>query len=1151
VATADIALPAPNSPLRKVSLADRFELEEGWVFLSAAQALARIPLLQVAADRRAGLAVRGLVTGYRGSPLGTVDTAIASAARQYEANGLVFRPGLNEELAATAVWGAQQADILGRAACDGVIGMWYAKGPGVDRAGDALKHANLAGVMPNGGVLVLAGDDHGAKSSTVAHQSEQALVAALIPILAPANVQEILDFGLHAYAMSRAAGLWVAMKLSTDTAETSSAVEVGLERVRPILPEQTSPDGVHIRARDPQLAQERRHVRHKLPAAQAYAVLNGLDRIVVDSPRRRLGIVASGKAFLDVRQAMAQLGLDDAVAHELGVRVYKPGLIWPLETSALVDFARGHEEILVVEEKRAVIEPQIAVALYNLAQAVRPVLSGKATPEGEPLLESDGETTPGMVAEVIWRRLSARGMGRPDLRAPTRSAETGSPPSLVRVPYYCAGCPHNRSTRVPDGSLALGGIGCHVMAHFMPDRPTAWPTQMGGEGCNWTGAAPFTATRHVFQNLGDGTYSHSGSLAIRAAVAAGVNITYRILYNDAVAMTGGQKVEGAFTVPEITRQLAAERVNRIVVVAEDPGRYPANAGFAPGVEVRPRRDMDAVQRELRETLGVTVIIYDQVCAAEKRRRRKRGLMPDPDVRVVINPQVCEGCGDCQKASNCVAVEPTETQFGRKRAINQSACNKDLSCTEGFCPSFVTLRGARLKRVPPAAFRLPDLPEPTLPTGERSLVIAGIGGTGVVTIGSVIGMAAHLQGAGCSVMDMTGLSQKNGAVSTHVRIGADVAAARSARLDTGEADAILACDVVAASAPEIRRLLSQAKTAGVLNESRAVTAQFQQAPDMFLDFDGARAGVMSALATHFGVDATALARTLFGDTILSNVVVLGAAYQQGLLPLSAAALEEALRLNGANVERNLAAFGAGRAAAAEPGWADEILAKRTAAKRPIVDDLGSVVARNAEFLTAYQDARYAERYRALVRRAEAAEAERNWRGFALAVARSYAKLLAYKDEYEVARLHLSPEFSSSLDAQFEGGGSLTFHLAPPLFPRRDAQGRLSKVALPGRVMIPVFRLLKLARKLRGTPLDLFGRTQERRTERALIALFEADVSAVLARPDISEEYATSLAALPLEIRGFGHVKDRSVAAFHERREALLRNAKGPVRMLAAE
>ena len=1146
--------PAGATALSSVTLDDKYELESGRAYLTGVQALVRLLILQRQRDALAGLNTAGFVSGYRGSPLGGLDQALWSAEKFLTRAHIKFQPGLNEDLAATSIWGSQQVNMYPGAKYEGVFAMWYGKGPGVDRCGDVFKHANFAGTSKHGGVLVLAGDDHAAKSSTMPHQSDHQFSAAMMPVLYPSSVQEIIDLGLHGWAMSRYSGLWVGFKCVSDTVESSASVHVDPQRVKIVVPDDFPfpPDGVSIRWPDGFLASEARMQDYKVYAALHYCRTNQLNRIVVDSPRPRLGIITSGKSYLDVRQALDDLGISEADAAEIGIRLFKVGMPWPLEPEGVRHFAEGLEEILVVEEKRQIVEYQMKEQLYNWRTDVRPRVVGKfdekgewMRPHGDWLLPATTELTPAMVARVIAQRierlqLHPRTMEKLKQRVDfinAKEAALAKPKiTLARVPYFCSGCPHNTSTRVPEGSRATAGIGCHVMAIWM-DRATSTYTHMGGEGAPWIGQAPFTTEKHIFANLGDGTYEHSGVLAIRAAVAAKVNMTYKILYNDAVAMTGGQPFDGPLSPALIARQVAAEGVNKLVVVTDEPDKYPPGY-FDSGVEIHHRDELDRVQRQLRDTPGVTVLLYDQTCAAEKRRRRKRGKYPDPARRVVINELVCEGCGDCGVKSNCVSVAPVETEFGRKRTIDQSSCNKDFSCVKGFCPSFVTVEGGSLRK-PKKATAVEDvaLPDPaTAATSEPyGILVTGIGGTGVVTIGALLGMAAHLEGKGVSVLDMTGLAQKNGAVVSHVRIADAPEQLYATRIAAGEAKLVLACDILTGVGYEAVAKMQKGVTRALVNTALVMPADFTRNADLKFPLGSMEQEIKDAVSPGDAefLDATKLATGLMGDSIATNLFMVGYAYQRGLLPLSEPAIVRAIELNGAAVESNKQSFRWGRLAAVDP---QRVLSAANPADKPssqrLSASLDEMVSRRAEFLTAYQDGAYAKRYTDFVAKVRAVEASKVPGRSALteAVARYYFKLLAAKDEYEVARLYSEGEFAKRVAAQFEGDYKLTFHLAPPLMNRPDPRTGEATKKTYGRWMMSAFGLLARMKRLRGTALDIFGRTPERRMERQLVTDYEALLDELLPRlAEHNHALAVELASIPEHIRGFGHVKERHLKA----------------------
>jgi indolepyruvate ferredoxin oxidoreductase len=1139
--------------LPPVSLEDKYRLREGRVFMSGVQALARLPLVQKWRDTAEGLNTAGFISGYRGSPLGGYDQELWRAKTFLKEQDIHFVPGVNEELGATAVWGTQHVALNPKAQRDGVFGIWYGKGPGLDRAMDVLKHANAAGTSQHGGVLAIVGDDHGAKSSTLPHQSDHNFQAAFVPFLAPASVHEFVEYGLLGLAMSRFAGTWVGFKATADTVETSATVDLAGESRRIIIPEFEFPDGgVHIRRGDVWREEDTRLQRYKGFAALAFARANGVDRIIWDSPRPRIGILTTGKAHADTMEALDELGIDARVAADIGLRVYKVGMPWPLEPTGIRAFAEGLEEVLVIEEKREFIEHQLKWQLYNWRESVRPRVVGKHDESGEWLLSPDNELSPGVIAHVIAARLQH--FHNTDrirhalafFRDQAGKAAAHDTP-VKRSPYFCSGCPHNSSTKAPEGQRALAGIGCHIMAMWM-DRAETF-TQMGGEGVTWVGEAPFVAEPHVFANLGDGTYFHSGLLAIRQSIAAGVNITYKILYNDAVAMTGGQKHDGELGVDQIAAQMLAEHAKAVVILTEDLSRY-RGVTIPAGVRLLDRGELPAIQDEFAATPGCTVIIFDQTCAAEKRRRRKRGLLADPDRRIFINPAVCEGCGDCSVQSNCVSVEPVDTEFGRKRRINQSSCNKDYSCVKGFCPSFVTVDGAQVKKSK-AEFSADGLPEPQVPAPGHgyNIMVTGIGGTGVLTVSALLGTAAHIEGLSSTTADMAGLAQKGGAVYSHVRVAAGNDDLLSPRIMSGSADLVLACDAVVAADKPTQALMVPERTAVVANADIAPTSDFVRNRD----FDFRSASVERTIRTASNpnscdfIAADTVATALLGDAIGSNILLMGYAWQKGLIPLKRDSIEAAIALNGVAVPFNNRAFALGRLLAARP---DDVLALVTATRRPQPEPpattLDDMIARREADLAQYQDAAYAARFRAQVDKARAAGGD----GFGEAVARSLYKLMAYKDEYEVARLYSDGRFRAAFEAQFSGGNPRLL-LAPPLITRTDpATGRPKKISF-GPWVFTAFRLLAKAKRLRGSALDIFGYSEERRNERADIAAYEDDVVRLCAALNPSNiGLATAIAKLPMDVRGFGPVKDKARAAVAAQRAALWAKFNGAVAAAAA-
>jgi indolepyruvate ferredoxin oxidoreductase len=1175
--------------LESVSLDDKYALPTGQAFMSGVQALVRLPMLQRTRDARAGLNTAGFVSGYRGSPLGGYDQALWGAKKHLAANHIVFQPGVNEELGATAVWGTQQLDLFkDKAKYDGVFGIWYGKGPGVDRSIDVFKHANMAGTSKHGGVIAIAGDDHVSKSSTAPHQSDHVFKACGFPTFFPSSVQEILDMGLHAFAMSRFSGLWSGMKTIQEVVESASSVDVSPDRVKIVLPEDflMPPGGVHIRWPDAPLEQEARMMDFKWYAALAYVRANRLNYNVIETAQDRFGIIASGKAFNDTRQALADLGLDDATCRGLGIRLHKVNVVWPLEATITRDFATGLQEILVVEEKRQVIEYQIKEQLYGWRSDVRPNVLGKfdeqegdhsggewsmPNPSENWLLRPKADLTPAIIAKAIAKRLKKLGVpaeisARMDQRIAVITAKEQALAQLEvktgdRTPWFCSGCPHNTSTRVPEGSRAVAGIGCHYMVNWMPGRRTETFTQMGGEGVPWVGQAPFTHEQHIFSNLGDGTYFHSGILAIRQSIAAGVNITYKVLYNDAVAMTGGQRVgerpEG-HSVLQIMNSLVSEGVAKLVIVTDEPAKYDG-AKLAPGVTVHHRDELDAIQREFRELKGVTAIIYDQTCATEKRRRRKRGTMADVEKRVVINELVCEGCGDCSVQSNCVSVEPLETEFGRKRQINQNSCNKDFSCVKGFCPSFVTVEGGTLKKpkkgAGPSLAKLPAIPDPALPACESAwgIVVAGVGGTGVITIGQLLGMAAHIEGKGVITQDAAGLAQKGGATWSHVQIAETAGAIHTTKVDTAKADLIIGCDAIVAANKTTLSVIHPQRSFVALNSHATPTASFVTDTEWTFPAHQCEQAIAAAVGPdHLATfDAEEAAVQLLGDSIYTNPLMLGFAWQHGRIPLTLESLMRAMELNGVQIDNNKAAFEWGRRCAHDLGSV-KALFKAAAViqfvKRPSLDE---TIAKRVEFLTGYQNAAYAAEFRAFVDKVRAAEGKLGTTTrLTEAVARYLFKLMAYKDEYEVARLHTDPAFTAKLNAQFEGDFKLVHHLAPPLFAKRNAQGELVKKPF-GPWMRSAFGLLAKMKGLRGTAFDIFGRTEERRTERALIGEYRAAVDELLAGLSADRlPLAVEIAKLPEDIRGYGHVKERHLKAARGKWAELMARWRSPAVAKAA-
>jgi len=1155
--------------LANVTLDDKYSLTSGRAFMSGVQALVRLPMLQQERDALAGKRTGALISGYRGSPLGGYDQALWKAKSYLEKHNIVFQPGVNEELAATALWGTQQLGFAppGSQKLDGVFGIWYGKGPGVDRCSDVFKHANMAGTTAWGGVLAVAGDDHIAKSSTAAHQSDHIFKACGLPVFFPASVQEVLDLGIHAIALSRFAGVWSGMKTIQEIVESSATADINADRVQIVLPEfEMPPGGIHIRWPDSALDQEARLFDYKWYAALAYIRANRLNHNVIEGPKDRYGIMASGKAYNDTRQALVDLGLDDETCKRLGIRVHKVSVVWPLEAQTTRAFATGLQEILVVEEKRQIIEYQLKEELYNWPDSQRPRIVGKfdelegdnsggewsmPNPTAHRLLRANADLTPTLIVKALAKRLKKLDLpsdvlARIDAQLHLIDAKERAQNSLVlnpsadRTPWFCSGCPHNTSTKVPEGSRAMAGIGCHFMSIWM-DRSTVGFTQMGGEGTPWIGQQHFSNEKHVFANIGDGTYFHSGILAIRQSIAAGVNITYKILYNDAVAMTGGQRIgeraEG-HSVVQIAQSMRAEGAIVIKVVTDEPEKYDGIA-LAEGVLVHHRDELDAIQRELREVKGCTVIIYDQTCATEKRRRRKRGTMVDPAVRVMINELVCEGCGDCGVQSNCLSVEPLETEFGRKRVINQNTCNKDTSCLKGFCPSFISIEGGQLKKKTKGQKysweTLPSLPLPTLPnlsTAHQAygVVVAGVGGTGVITIGQLLGMAAHLDGLGIVTQDSAGLAQKGGATWSHVLLAKHQDDIQTTRVSMAAADLILGCDPIVAAGKETLSRMLEGRTHVALNSHSTPTAEFVkntqwQNPAEICAAEIAAAVGVQGLASF---DAEHLSSQLMGDTIYINPMLLGYAWQKGWVPLSHEALKRAIELNEVAVSQNLAAFEWGRHAAHQLPAVQALLSPQQIIHFKKRDRLEDLIATRVEFLTAYQNTSYAKQYEEFVLKVKSVERPLGQSLLSETVARQLFKLMAYKDEYEVARLHTDKQFLERVKTQFEGDFKVFYHLAPPIIAKRNEKGHLIKQKMSPH-MVLVFKVLAQLKFLRGTALDLFGRTEERQTERALIQEYKEAILELLASLNSKNHgLAVKMANVTEQIKGFGHVKEKHLA-----------------------
>ncbi|MBA5777668.1 indolepyruvate ferredoxin oxidoreductase family protein [Stappia sp. F7233] len=1143
-----------NAIVKPVTLDDKYLAREGRVYLTGIQALVRLPLDRVALDREAGLKTGGFISGYRGSPLAGYDTELQRAGRHLKPANVVFRPGVNEELGATAVWGSQKVAQHGKGTdYDGVFGIWYGKAPGVDRAADVLRQANASGTAAHGGVLALAGDDHLAKSSILPAQSEFFFEHVEMPVLNPSDIQEVLDFGLHGLEMSRFAGLWSGLICLADTMDASATISVDPRRLRFMRPDDRDPrrheeiNRVLLLGNRMETERLLRDVR--VPAAQAYVRANRLDTVAFGAIKPRIGIIATGKAYRDLRQALELMGIDERAARAMGLAIYKVAMPWPLEPIGLSNFARGLERLLVVEHKRAFMEPQVKEIAYGWEERARPAIWGKKTPEGTPFLSDLLELTAAEIIQALMVFLPS-GFVTEDMRAVAERMNKqvmwsqGHAERAARVPYFCSGCPHSTSTVVPEGARSLPGIGCHAMTEI-PGRTTDGQIAMGGEGVLWVGQADFSNDRHVFANLGDGTYFHSGILAIRQALSANVPITYKILYNDAVAMTGGQHIDGTLTVPQLSRQLEAEGVERIAIVAEEPEKYSGRHDLAPGTEVFHRDELMRVQEGLQDYAGVSVIIYDQTCAAEKRRRRKRKDYPDPDKRLFINDRVCEACGDCSVQSNCLSVEPLATDFGEKRTINQSSCNKDYSCVKGFCPSFVWVEGAALRKAEGKGIDIDaltaGLPEVALPelTGTRNLLIAGIGGMGVTTTAAVLAMAAHVDGKQASTLDMTGLAQKGGPVTSHIRFAPTTRSIEGPRVPTASLDVLLATDMVVATNAEQLALIDRSKTAAFANTRVAPTAEFVMKQTLSFDEMRMQKTLQEACPVYQGIDAASIAEKLLGDAIYANMLLIGMAYQAGQLPLTADSLETAIMLNGAAVQNNLRAFRAGRVLGADPQKILSALPGNTVQKPMELDER---IAFLRQELVAYQDEAYAERFAtavAKIRKADEASGAGTSR-LTRVVADNLYKVMAYKDEYEVARLYADPAFEAKLRAQFADPKAVRVMLAPPLISREldPKTGRPAKKAF-GPWIFKAFRMLAKLKGLRGTKLDIFGRTAERKAERALIASYLGDIEMIAGMVN-KENYGllVEVARVPDLVRGFGPIKEANLAKAEKKREDLI-------------
>ena len=1138
-----------------VTLQDKYTFDSGRIYLTGSQALVRVLMVQRRRDMAAGLNTAGFISGYRGSPMTVMDQEMWRAEELAKEHHVKFWPAVNEHMAATAIWGSQQTHFHNDANYDGVYSMWYGKGPGLDQSLDAMRQANYWGSSKHGGVLVLAGDDPAQTSTVDAYHSELLFEDLLMPVLYPADIQDVFDMALYGIALSRFSGAWVGYKLLPETIETAASINAAHDQIQIVTPEFKFPsDGVNSRVGDSWAFQEERLLRYKLPAAVAFARANKLNRVTHDSEMPKFGIAAMGKTWRDALQAIKDLGLSEANLSSMGVRILKVAMPFPVDRETYKEFAAGLSDILVIEDKREQIENALRDVCYHLPEAQRPSIVGRRDEAGLLMTENYGNLHTDRIARIIAARIQKLYVdvdlsGRLNvLDTQLARSQDREALALTRLPYFCSGCPHNSSTKVPEGSRAYGGVGCHFMAYWM-DRDVGYATQMGGEGVPWIGQAPFVKTKHVFQQLGDGTYYHSGTLAIRSAVASGVNITYKILFNDAVAMTGGQPVDGPISVPQITNQMRGEGIERIAVVTDEPEKYSTDSNFAAGTTIHHREDLELVQREMREIEGVSILIYDQTCAAEKRRRRKRGTFPDPAKRMFINDRVCEGCGDCSKKSNCVAVLPTETEFGRKRKIDQSACNKDYSCNNGFCPSFVTVLGGDMRKGTAVEGASPDLfnlPEPVIANipsgGTYGVLSGGVGGTGVITVGALIGMAAHIDKKGVSIVDQMGFAQKGGAVLTHTRIANKPDDINSARINAASADLVLGYDMLTISSDAVLDTFSKRRTTAVINTNKAITGDFTRDPDLQYPSDNVKDRLISVLDSEKTtyLNASDLAVKLLGNSIGANLLLLGFTWQKGLVPLSKTSIYQAIELNGVSPKWNQTAFEWGRCVAHDLDAVIEIANRNSGSQIEFPKTLEQLIEHRTTELTLYQDSKYAQRYLSMVDATKTAESSLDKKNeLSMAVARYGYKLMAYKDEYEVGRLYSDPEFKRKLNAEFEGDFKLQFNLSPPSIAPKDKVSGLPKKMTFGPWVLPLFRVLSKLKLLRGTAFDVFGKSSERKMERQLIVDYEETIKTVCSSLN-NDNYplAVQIASLPEKIRGYGHVKEASVTEYHLQLEKML-------------
>ena len=1119
--------------LNDVSLKDKYDLDKNQILLNGTQALVRLMLMQKERDKSNGQNTAGLVTGYRGSPMGSVDFQMQIAEKELSDSDIIFQLGLNEDLAATALWGAQQSELRGEGTFDGVFGLWYGKGPGVDRSGDVMRHANMSGTSKLGGVLMAMGDDHTGESSTTLHQSDFALIDAMMPILSPAGVQEILDFGLLGIAMSRFAGVWVGLKCIKDTIEVTSVVDADPQRLNISYPELEEPEGgLNIRLVDLPVTQEERLHNFKKLAAEKFARENGLDRHIHGKSNAKIGFVAAGKNWLDLAHAMQLLGLEEAECDRLGVKTYKIGMVWPLDVDSFEEWAEGLDLIIVVEEKRKILEPQIKEVLFNKVKRCR--VLGHKDAEGNVLFPTQYAIEPIMIAQNLGKILCDEGKVTDKISSALKvldeaSKSDNAPELATRTPYFCSGCPHNTSTKIPEGSRAYAGIGCHYMVQWM-DRDTLGYTHMGGEGANWIGEAPFSNRAHVFQNLGDGTYNHSGIQAIRAAISAETTITYKVLFNDAVAMTGGQGNDGGLDAYKIVNELSAIGVKNLAVVYDEKEDIDFKL-FPKDIDIAERNELLNIENKYKNLSGVSAIVYVQTCAAEKRRRRKRGLFPDPDKRVFINSDVCEGCGDCGVQSNCVSIVPIDTEFGKKRAIDQSSCNKDFSCIKGFCPSFITLEGAKLKKESIGNLIIPSLPEPHLPNinNTYNLVITGIGGTGVVTIGALLAMAAYLDGKGAGMMEMAGLAQKGGAVHIHCRISKNPEDITAIRVATSEADAIIGGDLVTTAGSRTLSLMQNGRTKAVVNGHETITGEFTRDANFSIPSDQLLLAIEAKIGNNNVKfhNFSELSKKMLGDSIYANIMILGAAWQNGMVPLTKAAVNRAIELNGTNVANNIKAFELGRWVISDPEIAMKLNVDQKTTLPVSIKERIDLFCNHIEL---YQNKDLARKFKNTIIEI----IDEDIKEICLV---SYHKLLTYKDEYEVARLH-SSVIKDKISSQFSEFKKITFHLAPPLISKVGQDGRPIKREF-GQWILVLFKMLASLKFLRNTAFDPFGYSNDRKLERSLIVKFEQDMKDFLFDLNgTNKSLIKELLTLPQNVKGFGPVKEAAIKAVLRRRKELI-------------